>query len=101
MIFRSRRSFKAWQYTVSHNMLLLRSPKDDVNVKNVDLVFFGVVRIELDTDVLEGIVVSEKSQVGDNTLYEVISGESVGQILAAGLKEYENDRDLFDTGIGE
>ena len=36
------RDFQLWEYKVSHGQLLIRSPKDELHSKNLDLIFRGV-----------------------------------------------------------
>ena len=43
----SDRSFRLWEYRVSHDQLLVRSPKSETNSTNFDLIFVGVKYIEL------------------------------------------------------
>lgn len=41
------RGFQFWHYKVSRGELLLRSPKNDNNSKNIDIMFFDVIYVEL------------------------------------------------------
>ncbi|MDQ0873890.1 hypothetical protein QFZ77_002549 [Paenibacillus sp. V4I3] len=41
------RKFQLWHYKVSHGELLIRSPKNDKNYKNIDIMFFDVKYIEV------------------------------------------------------
>lgn len=58
----STRKFQLWLFRVGHGELLVRSPRDEVNPRNVDLVFVGVDYIDLPR-VLSGVVVSAASPV--------------------------------------
>lgn len=41
------REFQFWLYRVSHGELLVRSPKDAVHPRNIDLMFAGVEYVDL------------------------------------------------------
>ena len=42
MHLHSDRSFQIWIFSVSHDQLLIRSPKSKENAENIDVAFFGV-----------------------------------------------------------
>ena len=46
-IFKSSRYFTVFDFTISHGQLLLRANKDDDDIKNIDIIFFGVRYIQL------------------------------------------------------
>ena len=54
------RKFQFWLFRVGHGELLVRSPRDEANSLNVDLVFVGVEYADLPR-VLSGVVVTAAS----------------------------------------
>jgi len=61
--FRSQRTFRIWDYSVSHSQLLVRSAHDqsDECTDNVDLIFSGVFYIAL-ADIFRGLAVRSPSE---------------------------------------
>lgn len=54
------RSFRLWDYSPSLSRLLIRSPRRDQNDYNVDIIFFGVVSLHLDTLIGEISIEAER-----------------------------------------
>ena len=50
----SDRDFRLWEYRVSHDQLLLRSPQGETHWRNLDLIFVGVEYLDLPT-LLRGV----------------------------------------------
>lgn len=103
----SDRKFKIWQYSVSHGMLLLRSPIDGVHHMNMDVVFAGVSYINLPAVMngMEVIVASlpisevwPMAKMGD-VLYTVRSQGMEYFVVGGVCRSYENKLDLFETGF--
>ncbi len=71
-IFSSERSFRLWELHVGHSRLLVRSGRNyDDDSENVDLVFDGVVWIQV-PDWLKGLVIREVSgEVAESVLRNV------------------------------
>jgi hypothetical protein len=111
--FSSNRTFKVWEYQVSHGQLLIRSPKAPATARtpecltNVDLIFLGVEYLAIPR-IFHGIEVATPiNEEGKNI--EVVLGKSVDAgniiilvsegkrfvIVASVLKVYENDWDIF------
>lgn len=103
----SDRTFKIWQYSVSHGMLLLRSPTDEGNDTNMDVVFAGVRYVELPA-VMKGIeVVSASSPaseiwpsaMADDVLHTIRSQGAEYFVVGGVCRAYENKLSLFDAGF--
>lgn len=109
IVFSSERVFKIWDYSVSHRQLLLRSPKSEKQVDNVDVVFWGVEFISIPS-ILNGLslrqvgedeVVSFRpSALKKNALViRIDAGTEHGFVEAAGCKILENQVDIFDSSL--
>jgi hypothetical protein len=111
MKFESDRHFQMWDYTVSHQQLLVRSPADSEIVDNIDLVFWGVRFIGIPTS-LAGAAIWEASPpelahlaagaAGKFALrgaFCVLSGDNTYFIAASGLVVHRNQLDIFDSSL--
>jgi hypothetical protein len=113
-IFKSNRHFTIFDFSISHGQLLLRASKDDNNIKNIDIVFFGVRYIQLLTSFLGLSIRSVKGRedlihydsvnfylkYDKNHLFEI---ETVGEkfyIAASFFKVYENELEFNETSLG-
>jgi hypothetical protein len=113
-IFKSNRHFTIFDFSISHGQLLLRASKDDNNIKNIDIVFFGVRYIQLFTSFLGLSIRSVKGRedlihydsvnfylkYDKNHLFEI---ETVGEkfyIAASFFKVYENELEFNETSLG-
>ncbi len=61
VIFQSNRTFRIWDYLVSHDHLLLHSRINEENIDNIEIVFEGVSFIQLPT-LLKGIVIKKSTE---------------------------------------
>lgn len=89
-LFRSERYFKVWQFTVSHNRLLLRSTRDRPPATRIDI-HFGDVTLMLLRPSYEGIIIRRGSDeecfaVSEQYEVEVRPGELF--VLGAGLRSF-------------
>lgn len=105
------RLFRLWDYNVSHNQLLLRSPRSPDVSKNIDIVFWGVQYIGIPT-ALAGIEIDEAT-TGDMQLAEQMLGRALDSsdvrpivsrerrylIVASGFKVLENELDIFESSL--
>ncbi len=111
MFYSSDRRFKIWDYNVSHNQLLLRSPRTPEINTNIDFVFWGVEYIDLPTSFV-GIslepperadMFNVERSIGKpcdiSGVYCVVSGEQRHFVLASGFKVLENQLDIFETSL--
>jgi hypothetical protein len=103
------RKFQFWQYRVSHGELLVRSPKDAVHPRNVDLMFAGVEYVDL-ARFLPDLEVDEPNNE-DMTRAQERLGKSVERqnvivlksqgrhyvVVAAAVKVVESEMDIFDS----
>jgi hypothetical protein len=105
------RAFQLWEYRVSHQQLLIRSPKTDKFNKNIDVIFRGVKLMDIITSLDE--VKFEKPQKNDfqslnpiwfkddspYELYILASENRRNKIVAVGIQVIENNLDLFETSL--
>lgn len=110
-MMKSERTFKLWEYSVSHQQLLLRSPKNDKYSTNIDVVFMGVSYCEIETNisglVLRNGTVDEskdmslllKKNIEMLDLFVLESGNKKYHIVAAAMKTDENRMDIFDSAL--
>jgi hypothetical protein len=111
MPFDSDRRFRLWDYNVSHNQLLIRSPKSVDLGTNVDIVMWGIEYIDVIT-ALNGVTMATASLeerrraeqflgkgLESSQVLCFISGGSRFIVVAAGFKVLENDLDIFDSSL--
>ncbi|VTR99020.1 hypothetical protein [Tuwongella immobilis] len=111
MGFVSERSFKLWNYNVSHKQLLLRSPQSEDCPDNIDVIFWGVEFIQIPS-LLVGIELRQASSAdlqaatdsGHNDSLGVIvvridSGSDHFFVACAGYKVLRNCLDLFESSL--
>jgi len=111
MIYSSDRIFRLWDYNVSHDQLLLRSPKSDEFATNVDVCFWRVEYIAIPA-MFAGIQIHEmleserrgvESMLG--RAFDKSSGHCVMSfakrylVVAAGFKVLENTLDIFESSL--
>jgi hypothetical protein len=111
MLFVSDRRFRLWDYNVSHNQMLIRSPKSVDVGTNVDIVMWGIEYIDIITT-LDGLTMAiaslEERRRAEQSLGKdlessqalcFISGGTRFIVVAAGFKVLENDLDIFDSSL--
>lgn len=105
-IFDSKQVFQIWIYTVSHSILILRSPNNsetEVSGCNIDIEFWGVSYLDI-PDMLTGVYIKEvkekipvkfKKYTGSEgcKLFEIQSGSNIFYIVAAGFRVGKNNWD--------
>jgi len=107
----SQRRFKVWDYNVSHNQLLIRSPKTEEFQTNIDIIFFGVSYLNLPTT-MHGISLCESSVEEVNNIQLVFPNKSDTDkvfvlsslnnkymVVAKSCKILENELDIFETSL--
>jgi hypothetical protein len=110
MDLRNRR-FRIWEYRVSHDQLLVRSPRAERHPRNVDVIFVGVEYLELAT-MFEGLEIAEptdadlahvraayKAEVRPDYVRVLVSQGRRYLVVAAGMKIEENELDLFESSL--
>ncbi|MFN7873788.1 MAG: hypothetical protein ACK5PB_00625 [Pirellula sp.] len=106
-MFQSNRTFKIWEYRVSHQQLLVRSPRAPEVATNIDLVFWGVKAIKLETIVKGVDIAPDNSNVSDDALAKyiengytkfVLDGKG-SYVIASGMKVLENEMDIFESSL--
>jgi hypothetical protein len=106
-----KRSFRLWDFRVSHDQLLLRSPKNASAPRNLDVAFVGVEYLELPTKLREltlGAAEPDDHKKAEQVLGRLIpkdwvfvisSDERRHLIVAAAVKVFENDLDIFESSL--
>lgn len=103
-MFESPRTFKFWDYNVSHKQALIRSPRSSSDATNIDLVFLGVEFMSVPT-MMNGInLVKVKdykipayrpSQSSD--VYTIRTGGKQYLIAAVAYKVLENTLEVMES----
>ncbi len=106
-----KRSFRLWDFRVSHGQLLLRSPKSKDLATNSDIAFVGVEYLELptllndptldeagDQDIGRAEVALGRAVPRDR-VFVLKSGERRYVVVAAAMKSFENELDLFESSL--
>ena len=105
------RTFRLWDYNVSHDQLLLRSPITDEHDTNLDVVFWGVRYLQIPTRFQE--IQITRGTNDDSMRLSAILGEAVPLddifclcesatrylVVAAGYKVLSNRLDLFVSSL--
>lgn len=106
--FFSNRTFKIWEYHVSHGSLLVRSPKSSEFENNIDLVFVGVELLCLPKTIRNIEIIEEPEDQKNEKSYALMqkrifrkfkikSIEGEFSVVAVSVKFSENDGDIFDS----
>lgn len=113
-IFKSDKYFTVFDFIVSHGQLLLRASKNEDNLKNIDIIFFGTRYIQLFTS-LSGLSISlvNKNEEGtnypsinsflsadENFLFEIETKNEKYYVGASCFKVYENELEFNETSLG-
>lgn len=107
LLFSSSRMFAPYDFLVSHRQLLLRSDKIKGYPSNIDVIFFGVMYMELPST-LDSISISEipadqvteKLQIYPGTCYRIQTSNNEFYIVANDIKVFKNQLDLPETSLG-
>src|SRR5262249_34912827 len=106
-----KRRFRIWDFNVSHDQLLLRSPKSAEAPKNLDVAFVGVEYIELPTKMKDlAIVVPGDddirraetvlgTSVPKSQVFTIESGHRRYLVVAAAMKAFENDLEVLESSL--
>lgn len=107
---RTDRKLRMWEYRVSHDQLLLRSPKDGAS-RNLDIVFVGVQYVALPAR-LDGVEIGRGTEddvlraeqacgkpVAADRVFSVHTGGGQYMIVAASVRMFENDLDMFESSL--
>jgi len=111
MQFTSDRSFRLWDFSVSHKQMLLRSPRSPEAAMNIDIVLWGVEYLDVATS-LQGLTIvsptredvarAGQAMGGEVALSHVHCFASEGRrfvVVAAGYKVLRNDLDIFESSL--
>ncbi len=113
LIFSSNRQFAVCDYLQSHNQLLIRSSKNDDIESNIDIIFFGIKYIQLET-YCNGLIISYIKEkdfkaishftfpdlVDIDNVFEIKSGDKSFYVVCAFLKVFENKLEFKETSLG-
>jgi hypothetical protein len=104
MSFRSDRTFQLWDYSVSHARMLLRSAASPGVPTNIDVVFFGVERVEIPTTMRGGLEIAEPEPfVGEHgkqsRLFRVTANGRQSAVVALACVVLENQLDYIDSAL--
>jgi hypothetical protein len=113
-IFKSDRHFTVFDFLISHGQLLLRSSKDDSNIKNIDIIFFGIKYIQLFTSLIGiSIRIVDKNQSptnynsvntflnsDENYLFEIETNSEKYFVGASFVKIFENELEFNQSSLG-
>ncbi len=103
--------FEVWEFRVSHEQLLLRSPRTKGQPRNIDVIFGGVdymelpsklgeIQIAVPTDAdLARVRGAYKADVRPDWVRVLVSKDRRYVVVAAGMKIFENDLDLFESSL--
>lgn len=106
-----KRSFRLWDYRVSHDQLLLRSAKGPNHPRNLDVAFVGVEYIELPTmlrDLAFAPPVQDDLRRAEVALgrvpplervFAIESSERHYVIVAAAVRVFENDLEYSESSL--
>ena len=109
---KSNRIFQLWEYTVSHQQLVVRSARDDENPMNIDLQFVGVLLLSMpvifhgltveegDHATLAAAGVSYSKPLGPNKIFAIKGGDGgLSVVIAAALNVEENELRPFESSL--
>ncbi len=111
MIYSSEREFQVWDYTVSHQQILIRSPSTPEVRGNVDLIFLGVEYLGIPSSFhglgLDVASPEESAEVKRSLsggwegsgVYTLVSEGRRYSLVAAAFRVYENDLDIFESTL--
>jgi hypothetical protein len=107
----AHRDFQLWAYVVSHQRLMLRSPKSEEHPLNIDLHFGAVGYIDLPTTLRGLALTSPRAEEVDRLRRQVGSSVELGHIFvleSAGRRHFvvawslyveENDLGFMETPV--
>jgi hypothetical protein len=110
----STRIFKIWDYNVSHNQLLIRSPRNESLgvATNIDIKFRGVSHMNIPTsfngceivepnleEINEIKYITSNNNIADISIFIILSAGKRYSVTASSCKISENDMDIFETSL--
>ena len=106
-----KRNFRFWDFRVSHDQLLVRSAKNAITARNIDIAFVGVEYVELSTKIRDLRLVdaaAEDCRKVEDRLGRVVPISQVhvleteGRryfVVAAAMKVFESDLEVFESSL--
>ena len=105
-------AFQLWEFRVSHGQLLLRSPGTPIRPKNIDLIFVGVLYVELPVRMMTGLEVVQANQrdleaatvrygavLRNEDVWVLIVGKRRHLVVATGYRVEENELGMFESSL--
>jgi hypothetical protein len=101
--YQSDRFFELWKFTASHGQLLLRANNTNVATTRVEILFKGVLVLNL-TARLKGLSIDAEQRlqvrdflgsidIGGRNFYRVATADFTGYVVAASFYVHEDDLD--------
>lgn len=104
MTFRSDHHFKLWDYDVSHNKMLLRSPASPSQSYNIDIVFLGVASLDIPTLMRSGLEISgpgpSAGEGGSSHVFRIAADGQDYRVVALAYWVFKNRLDVRDSILG-
>jgi hypothetical protein len=101
MTFRSDHHFRLWDYHVSHDKLLLRSAVSPSQPYNIDIVFYGVERLDIPTLIMDGLEISGPGQSagrgGYSHVFQITADGQEYSVVALACYVFKNRLDHMDS----
>lgn len=107
------RTFQLWEYRVSHGSLLIRSPKDQGNAKNIDVICVGLEYVSMPR-FLTNLDIVGPTDVELRQIEEIlgkplpvsfvrifVANGRRFPVVASRVKIVENETDIFDSPFDE
>lgn len=95
----SGRKFHLWDYSPSHSRLLIRSPMRGNLIDNIDIVFYGVIYVELTHKLGEMSLIYNNINDGKYKRFRIKSENGEYVIDAVSFTFNTNTNDLFDSPL--
>jgi len=107
----SNRTFKLWEYRVSHDQLLLRSPKTEEMPTNIDIAFVGVKYLDLPTQLANlELVATEDADLArakealatierESEVFVIQAATRRHIVVAVAMHTFENSLDIFESSL--
>jgi hypothetical protein len=98
------RQFQIWAYSVSHQSLLLRSPKAADKGSRIDVLFKGVARLHIPTTIVGmqieaatiAPVAGTESFAQDLVRWNIVCAHETGFVDAVAVFAHEDELEFFD-----
>lgn len=112
-LFASDRYFSIFDTIVSHGQLLIRAQKNEIELTNIDIVFYDTVFIQscflfnglkiriLNRGQVPSYLLSEPSIMkNDNVVFELSDDKGTYFVVSSFFRIYKNELDFHETSLG-